>query len=78
MTIFKKKPEYADTVYGDSCIVAESILEDATKTNITTTLSSVIFSVISATGEFEGVSGLEVINNPDGKRKFVLKWNGDI
>ena len=78
MTIFKKKPEYADTAYGDSCIVADSLSEtDISPTNMITS-PVVLFSVISATGEFEGVQGLELQSLADGKKKIVLKWNGQI
>jgi len=76
VTIFKKKPEYADTVYGDSCIDAVALFYEDNQTMATA--PKVIFSVTSATGEFEGVQGLELQTTPDGKRKFVLKWNGSL
>jgi hypothetical protein len=72
VTIFKKKPEYADIAYGDSCIVAEALLDDDTSTN------PVIFSVTGATGEFEKVVAIESVTEADNKRKIVLKYNGEI
>ncbi len=78
ITILKKKPEYADTVFGDSCIIAESLLSDADSTTNFKTVPKIIYSVTSATGEFEGVQGLEVQNSTDGKRKIVLRWNGEL
>lgn len=78
VTIFKKKPEYADIAYGDSCIVAEALFDDDSTSNVTIVAPSVIFSVTSATGEFEGVQGLELQTTPDTKRKIVLKWNGSL
>ena len=78
MTIFKKKPEYADTAYGDSCIVADSLSEtDISPTNMITS-PVVLFSVISATGEFEKVAGIELQSLADGKKIIVLKYNGEI
>jgi hypothetical protein len=78
VTIFKKKPEYADTAYGDSCVVAEALFDDDSTSNVTIIAPSVIFSVISATGEFEKVEAMELITTPDTRRKIVLKYNGDI
>jgi len=75
-TIFKKKPEYADTLFGDSCIEAVALFYEDNQTMATA--PKVIFSVTSATGEFEGVSGLEIENSPDGKRKLALKWQGEL
>jgi hypothetical protein len=75
-TIFKKKPEYADTVYGDSCIDAVALFYEDNQTMATA--PKVIFSVTSAPGEFEGVSGLEIENSPNGNRKIILRYNGEI
>jgi len=72
VTIFKKKPEYADIAYGDSCIVAEALLDDDNSTNTS------IFSVTGATGEFEKVVAIESVTGADNKRKIVLKYNGEI
>ena len=76
ITIFKKKPEYADIKYGDSSIRGVALFDEENPNMAT--VPKIIFSVTSATGEFEGVQGLEVQNSTDGKRKIVLRWNGSL
>ena len=74
LTIFKKIPEYAAVIYGDSCIVAEALIDDDSTTNMIIA-PKVLFSVNSAMGEFEGLSGMELQTSADGKGKIILRYN---